>query len=138
MCIRVTFRVNFRILANFWSGYILDLFVIERIICLFQEFFVTVETHGSNVEHDRSKLEDFVEKAMESSLVVDGVVAQDETQMRFDPTDSISHILTTMWCIDIFGRFVRRLATGILREESGCTCTMCHCPSSSIMGWWSI
>ncbi|EDQ89466.1 uncharacterized protein MONBRDRAFT_25135 [Monosiga brevicollis MX1] len=43
-------------------------------------FYVLVETHGSNSEHDYAKLEAFLENAMETGCVVDGVVAQDATQ----------------------------------------------------------
>lgn len=45
-------------------------------------FCVLVETKGSNDEHDTSKLEMFLEKAMENGSVVDGIVAQDLKQVR--------------------------------------------------------
>ena len=45
-------------------------------------FCVLVETQGSNADHDNLKLEAFLEKAMEDGNVVDGVVAQDLTQVR--------------------------------------------------------
>ncbi|SCU82396.1 LANO_0B06062g1_1 [Lachancea nothofagi CBS 11611] len=45
-------------------------------------FYVLIETSGSNKEHDDVKLETFLEKAMEDGTVLDGVVAQDETELR--------------------------------------------------------
>ncbi|ODQ79722.1 hypothetical protein BABINDRAFT_161431 [Babjeviella inositovora NRRL Y-12698] len=45
-------------------------------------FYVLIETSGSNKEHDDEKLEAFLESAMEEGLVDDGVLAQDETQLR--------------------------------------------------------
>jgi FAD/FMN-containing dehydrogenase len=43
-------------------------------------FFVLVETSGSNAEHDQSKLLRFLEDSV--SLIVDGTMAQDETQLK--------------------------------------------------------
>lgn len=45
-------------------------------------FYVLIETSGANKEHDDAKLESFLESAMEEELVVDGVVAQDETELK--------------------------------------------------------
>ncbi|CAR21245.1 D-lactate dehydrogenase [Lachancea thermotolerans CBS 6340] len=45
-------------------------------------FYILIETSGSNKEHDDVKLETFLEKAMEDGTVLDGVVAQDETELR--------------------------------------------------------
>lgn len=45
-------------------------------------FYCLIETSGSNTEHDTQKLETFLEDVMEKGIVVDGVVAQDETQIR--------------------------------------------------------
>lgn len=45
-------------------------------------FYCLVETSGSNGEHDYAKLEAFLESVMEKEVVVDGVVAQDETQVK--------------------------------------------------------
>ncbi|SCU91614.1 LADA_0F11012g1_1 [Lachancea dasiensis] len=45
-------------------------------------FYILIETSGSNKEHDDTKLEAFLEKAMEDGTVLDGVVAQDETELR--------------------------------------------------------
>ena len=45
-------------------------------------FYCLIETSGSNAEHDNEKLEKFLEHVMEKGIVSDGVVAQDETQVR--------------------------------------------------------
>ncbi|KAI1375909.1 hypothetical protein F4677DRAFT_421208 [Hypoxylon crocopeplum] len=45
-------------------------------------FYCLIETSGSNAEHDSEKLEKFLEDVMSKELVTDGVVAQDETQLR--------------------------------------------------------
>ncbi|KAL8743479.1 MAG: hypothetical protein Q9190_004179 [Brigantiaea leucoxantha] len=45
-------------------------------------FYCLVETSGSNAGHDNEKLEKFLEYVMENDIVSDGVVAQDETQIR--------------------------------------------------------
>ena len=36
-------------------------------------FYMLIETSGSNQEHDEEKLNNFLQKAMETSLVIDGV-----------------------------------------------------------------
>jgi len=45
-------------------------------------FYCLIETSGSNTEHDNEKLEKFLEYVMEKEIVSDGVVAQDETQVK--------------------------------------------------------
>ncbi|KAI4255510.1 MAG: hypothetical protein LQ352_002540 [Teloschistes flavicans] len=45
-------------------------------------FYCLIETSGSNAEHDGAKLESFLEYVMEEGIVLDGVLAQDETQMQ--------------------------------------------------------
>ncbi|KAF7550207.1 hypothetical protein G7046_g8086 [Stylonectria norvegica] len=45
-------------------------------------FYCLIETSGSNGEHDYAKLEAFLEDVMTSEVIADGVVAQDETQLR--------------------------------------------------------
>lgn len=45
-------------------------------------FYCLIETSGSNSEHDNEKLEKFLEYVMEKEVVLDGVVAQDETQLK--------------------------------------------------------
>jgi len=45
-------------------------------------FYCLVETSGSNSEHDSEKLEAFLGDVMGKDIVADGVVAQDETQIR--------------------------------------------------------
>ncbi|KAJ8908469.1 hypothetical protein NDN08_005178 [Rhodosorus marinus] len=43
--------------------------------------YVLIETVGSNPTHDGEKLEGFLEKSFEAGTLVDGVIAQDNTQM---------------------------------------------------------
>lgn len=45
-------------------------------------FYVLIETSGSNNTHDMEKLEAFLENAFESEVISDGVIAQDETQLK--------------------------------------------------------
>ncbi len=45
-------------------------------------FYCLIETSGSNAEHDNEKLEKFLEFVMEEGIIVDGTVAQDETQVK--------------------------------------------------------
>lgn len=45
-------------------------------------FYCLVETSGSNTGHDNEKLENFLESVMGCEIVSDGVLAQDETQVR--------------------------------------------------------
>ncbi|KAK8115076.1 uncharacterized protein PG998_000372 [Apiospora kogelbergensis] len=45
-------------------------------------FYCLIETSGSNSEHDSEKLEKFLEDVMTKEIVTDGVLAQDETQLR--------------------------------------------------------
>lgn len=45
-------------------------------------FYVLIETHGSNHDHDDAKLQGLLEDLMEGGEVVDGVVAQDESQAQ--------------------------------------------------------
>ncbi|KAL7626733.1 D-lactate ferricytochrome c oxidoreductase [Parahypoxylon ruwenzoriense] len=45
-------------------------------------FYCLIETSGSNSEHDNEKLEKFLEDVMTKEIVTDGVVAQDETQLK--------------------------------------------------------
>ncbi|KAK4058083.1 D-lactate ferricytochrome c oxidoreductase [Microbotryomycetes sp. JL221] len=44
-------------------------------------FYVLIETSGSNKDHDDEKLAGLLEHLMESEIVSDGVLAQDETQI---------------------------------------------------------
>ncbi|CAK7202429.1 D-lactate ferricytochrome c oxidoreductase [Sporothrix eucalyptigena] len=46
------------------------------------DFYCLIETSGSNAEHDTAKLEAFLEDVMGKEIVEDGVVAQDETQVK--------------------------------------------------------
>lgn len=45
-------------------------------------FYVLIETHGSNEVHDKEKLNMFLEKVLNEDLVLDGTIAQDETQVK--------------------------------------------------------
>ncbi|KAK9364568.1 hypothetical protein V1509DRAFT_635942 [Lipomyces kononenkoae] len=45
-------------------------------------FYVLVETSGSNRAHDEEKLQTYLEGLMESDVISDGVLAQDETQLK--------------------------------------------------------
>ena len=44
-------------------------------------FALFIETHGSNIDHDQEKLENFVELVMENGLVIDGTVADDSSKI---------------------------------------------------------
>ena len=45
-------------------------------------FYCLVETSGSNSDHDNEKLEAFLDHVMGEEIVLDGVVAQDQTQVK--------------------------------------------------------
>ena len=45
-------------------------------------FYILVETQGSNEEHDSEKMEFFLEKSMGARQVIDGVLAQDLSQVE--------------------------------------------------------
>lgn len=45
-------------------------------------FYMLIETSGSNKDHDEEKLNNFLQKAMETSLVVDGVSTNEPSKMR--------------------------------------------------------
>lgn len=45
-------------------------------------FYILIETSGSNKDHDDEKLETFLGNQMESGLVEDGIIAQDESQVK--------------------------------------------------------
>lgn len=45
-------------------------------------FYCLIETSGSNGDHDYEKLEKFLEDVMTKEIISDGVVAQDETQLK--------------------------------------------------------
>lgn len=45
-------------------------------------FYCLIETSGSNSEHDQEKLEAFLEHVMGEEIVADGVLAQDDTQIK--------------------------------------------------------
>ena len=45
-------------------------------------FYVLVETQGFDMEHDSIRIQRFLEKTMETGIVVDGIVAQDGKQIQ--------------------------------------------------------
>ncbi|KAG9304945.1 hypothetical protein G9A89_003114 [Geosiphon pyriformis] len=45
-------------------------------------FYILIETSGSNKEHDDEKLEQFLEKLLNTEVVQDGVIAQDISQIK--------------------------------------------------------
>lgn len=45
-------------------------------------FYVLIETAGSNAAHDEEKLHTFLERSMESGLVLDGTVATEPSKMK--------------------------------------------------------
>ena len=46
------------------------------------DFYVLIETGGSDAAHDQEKLTKFLEKVMNESLVLDGILAQDQKQQE--------------------------------------------------------
>ncbi|RXK40578.1 D-lactate dehydrogenase [Tremella mesenterica] len=46
------------------------------------EFYCLIETGGSNAEHDEGKMTALLEHLMGNEMVLDGVLAQDETQIK--------------------------------------------------------
>ncbi|KAI3337329.1 hypothetical protein HD806DRAFT_476358 [Xylariaceae sp. AK1471] len=60
-------------------------------------FYCLIETSGSSSEHDAEKLEKFLEDVMSKEIIADGVVAQDQTQIkslwsqREGITESVGH-----------------------------------------------
>ncbi|KAL9046359.1 MAG: hypothetical protein Q9214_000790 [Letrouitia sp. 1 TL-2023] len=45
-------------------------------------FYCLVETSGSNAEHDNEKMQGLLESLLNKEIITDGVLAQDETQVR--------------------------------------------------------
>ncbi|RMZ87257.1 hypothetical protein DV736_g5517, partial [Chaetothyriales sp. CBS 134916] len=64
-------------------------------------FYCVVETCGSNTEHDSEKLEQFLEHVLSEEIVSDGVLAENETQLkelwswREGITEAIGHLGAT-------------------------------------------
>ncbi|KAA1110809.1 hypothetical protein PGT21_032175 [Puccinia graminis f. sp. tritici] len=46
------------------------------------QFYVLIETSGSNKQHDDAKLEHLIETLMESEMISDGILSQDESQLQ--------------------------------------------------------
>ncbi|KAL0088604.1 hypothetical protein F4703DRAFT_1941787 [Phycomyces blakesleeanus] len=71
---------------EFWDINALEMFKKHAVTKAAMEneypFYVLVETSGSNKDHDDEKLNNYLEKMMENEVAQDGVVAQDETQIR--------------------------------------------------------
>ncbi|KAL8783306.1 MAG: hypothetical protein Q9213_004740 [Squamulea squamosa] len=47
-----------------------------------QPFYCLIETSGSNAEHDKEKLDNFLENVMSKEIISDGTLADNETQMQ--------------------------------------------------------
>lgn len=64
-------------------------------------FYVLIETSGSNEDHDREKLDGFLESTMDGGIVVDGTVAQDAAQARklFMIREDITVALSMRGCV---------------------------------------
>ena len=45
------------------------------------DFTLLVETQGSNMSHDKEKIESFIEKCLENGYVKDGILCQDDKQI---------------------------------------------------------
>lgn len=45
-------------------------------------FYMLIETHGSNNDHDQEKLNTFLEEVMASGLVLNGTVTNEPTKMK--------------------------------------------------------
>lgn len=45
-------------------------------------FYILIETHGSNQNHDEEKLNNFLQSAMDKNVVKDGVTTNDSTKMK--------------------------------------------------------
>lgn len=46
------------------------------------DFYVLMETSGSNVNHDEEKLTSFVEKALADDIIEDGTLTSDPTKIK--------------------------------------------------------
>ena len=46
------------------------------------KFYLLIETLGSNTEHDAAKLQDYLEHVLETETISDGVLAENETQLK--------------------------------------------------------
>lgn len=61
-------------------------------------FYMLFETSGSNDEHDKEKLNNFLKNAMEKSIIVDGVATNEPSKMRniWDTRERIAESLLKM------------------------------------------
>ena len=61
------------------------------------KFNLVIETSGSNTDHDSSKLQNYIEYVLEKGIIQDGVLAENETQVkslwsiREGVTEGLSH-----------------------------------------------
>ena len=46
------------------------------------KFNLVIETSGSNTDHDAAKLQDYLEYVLEKGIISDGVIAENETQLK--------------------------------------------------------
>jgi (R)-2-hydroxyglutarate---pyruvate transhydrogenase len=46
------------------------------------QFNLLIETSGSNTEHDSAKLQEYLEHVLENEIISDGVLAENETQLK--------------------------------------------------------
>jgi FAD/FMN-containing dehydrogenase len=70
---------------EFMDAQVLELVQNQKVAMPLSEIYpysILVETHGSNKDHDQAKMEAFVEAVMGDDVVVDGVLAQNLSQVQ--------------------------------------------------------
>jgi D-2-hydroxyglutarate dehydrogenase len=98
------------------------------------KYAVLVETHGSNEEHDRAKLEHFVETAFVEGLVQDGSIAQNVRQVddfwkirELCNPSVAAHGYVYKYDVSLpivdFERFLQDIGSQLEGEEGGALCT---------------
>ncbi|CAI4217838.1 unnamed protein product [Parascedosporium putredinis] len=114
-------------------------------------FYCLVETSGSNGEHDYAKLEAFLEDVMSKEIVLDGVVAQDETQAqtlwkwREGVPEALGHVggvykydvsipLEEMYQL-VEDTKARIQEAGLLNEDLADTASAAEHPVSAVVGY---
>ncbi|XP_015115545.1 D-2-hydroxyglutarate dehydrogenase, mitochondrial [Diachasma alloeum] len=63
-------------------GISVDMLGLQNPLFKRHKFYMLIETSGSNPSHDDEKLTAFVEKAMDTELIIDGTLTGDPTKMR--------------------------------------------------------
>lgn len=58
------------------------------------DFYIVIETAGSNATHDEEKLHNFLEEVMTSSLVTDGTVATEAAKIK-----ALPFVLFDVWSV---------------------------------------